>query len=118
SRDALDFIFKEHSSNLFAYGSRFTRDEDLVLDAIQDVFVELWNRRQNLSETNCIKFYLLKALRRRITRVILGVKRFETVAENIHALEENINFSAEHLLVLEETEQLRRERLNRAIEGL
>lgn len=115
SREALDYIFKRHVSNLFAYGSRFTKDKDQVLDAIQDVFVELWNRRQSISETTSIKFYLLKALRRRIVRSILGVKRQEAIAEDAQYLEEQINFSAEQLLVLQETEQLRDASLKRAI---
>lgn len=118
SRDALDYIFKQHASNLFAYGSRFTKDHDHVLDLIQDLFVELWNRRQSLSETDSIKFYLLKSLRRRITRAVLGMKRFETVAEDMRVLEESIDFSAEHFLIMHETEELQRARLRRAIEGL
>ena len=118
SRDALDYIFKRHASNLFAYGTKFSRDQELVLDCIQDLFVELWNRRQRLSETNSIKFYLLKALRRRIAGTMHGVKRFEAITGDVVYLEEKINFSAEHLLVLQETEQSRKANLKRAIEGL
>ncbi|HEX5170043.1 MAG TPA: sigma-70 family RNA polymerase sigma factor [Cyclobacteriaceae bacterium] len=118
SREALDYIFKQHVSNLFAYGSKFTKDQDLVLDCIQDLFVELWNRRQSLSETNSIRFYLLRALRRRIARTIHGVKRFEAITEEAQYLEEKINFSAEHFLVVQETEQARIARLKRAIEEL
>lgn len=118
SRDAMDYIFKQHASNLFAYGAKFSRDQGMVLDCIQDLFVELWNRRQRLSETNSIKFYLLKALRRRIARTMHGVKRFEAITGDVVYLEEKINFSAEHLLVLQETEQFRKARLKRAIEGL
>lgn len=118
SREALDYIFKQHTANLFAYGAKFSKDHEMVLDCIQDLFVELWNRRQRLSETNSIKFYLLRALRRRIARTMYGVKRFEAVTEDVLYLEEKINFSAEHLLVLQETEQSRKAVLKRAIEGL
>ena len=118
SREALDFIFKQHASNIFAYGLRFTKDHELVLDCIQDLFVELWNRRQSLSETNSIKFYLLKALRRRIARTVQGAKRLEAVADDVQYLEEKMNFSAEHFLVLQEADQSRKASLKRAIEGL
>lgn len=118
SRDALDFIFRQHASNLFVYGTRFTKDQELVLDCIQDLFVELWNRRQRLSETNSIKFYLLAALRRRVARSLNGVKRFEAISGDIIQMEEKINFSTEHLLVLQETEQFRKANLKRAIEAL
>jgi RNA polymerase sigma factor (sigma-70 family) len=118
SREALDYIFKQHASNLFAYGTRFTKDQELVLDCIQDLFVELWNRRQSLSETNSIRFYLLKGLRRRIARTINGAKRLEAIADDAQYLEEKMNFSVEHFLVLQETDQSRKASLKRAMESL
>lgn len=118
SREALDYIFKHHTSNLFAYGSRFSKDQELVLDCIQDLFVELWNRRQSLSETNSIKFYLLKSLRRRIARTLQGKKRLEAISDEAQYLDEKMNFSAEHFLVSQETDQLKKASLKRAIEGL
>lgn len=118
NREAFDYIFRHHASGLFAYGSRFTKDDELVHDAIQDLFVELWNRRQNLSETNSIRFYLLKALRRRIARTLLGMKRSEAIAEDMHYIAEKIHFSVEHLLVMRETEQFKRAHLKKAMESL
>jgi RNA polymerase sigma factor (sigma-70 family) len=118
NREALDYIFKEHATNLFAYGTRFTKDHELVLDCIQDLFVELWNRRQNLSETKSIKFYLLKGLRRRIARTINGVKRLEAIADEASYLEEKMNFSAEQFLVAQEADQATKAGLKRALEGL
>ena len=118
NREALDYIFKEHVSNLFSYGTRFTRDQELVLDCIQDLFVELWNRRQNISETISIKFYLLKALRRRIARTVHGAKRLEAITDEVQYLEEKMNFSVEQLLVAQEADQARKASLKRALEGL
>ncbi len=118
NREALDYIFKEHASNLFAYGTRFTKDQELILDCIQDLFVELWHRRQTLSETNSIKFYLLKALRRRIARTVHGAKRLEAVTDEVQYLEEKMNFSVEQLMVAQEADQARKAGLRRALEGL
>jgi len=118
SREALDYIFKQNASSLFAYGTRFTKDQELVLDCIQDLFVELWNRRQSLSETNSIRFYLLKGLRRRVARTMNGAKRLEAIADDAQYLEEKMNFSVEHFLVLQETDQSRKAGLKRAMESL
>ena len=41
-------------------------DENLVKDSIQDLFFELARKREKLSSTDNILFYLLKALRLRI----------------------------------------------------
>jgi RNA polymerase sigma factor (sigma-70 family) len=118
SREALDEIFRTHVARLFTYGSKFTKDRETVLDCIQDLFVELWNRRQSISPTDCIRYYLLKGLRRRITRAIHGAKRIETISQAAGYLDETIDFSAEHVLVAQETEQTTRARLKKAVEGL
>jgi RNA polymerase sigma factor (sigma-70 family) len=118
SREALDAIFRTHVSGLYAYGSKFSKDRETVLDCIQDLFVELWNRRQSISSTNCIRYYLLKGLRRRITRVLHGTKRIETASQMAGYLDESVDFSAEHILVAQETEQTTRLRLKRAVESL
>lgn len=118
SREALDAIFRSHVSGLYSYGSKFTNDRETVLDCIQDLFVELWNRRQNISSTDCIRYYLLKGLRRRITRAVHGAKRMEMVSQAAGHLDETVDFSAEHVLVAQETEQTTRAKLKRAVEGL
>ncbi len=118
NREALDYIFKHYANDLFCYGCKFTKNQEMVFDCIQDLFVELWNRRQSLSETNGIKFYLLKALRRRIARTIQCNKRFESVTDDFRYLEEKVNFSVEHLVVLKEIEESTKARLRQAIEAL
>ncbi|MEZ4905260.1 MAG: sigma-70 family RNA polymerase sigma factor [Spirosomataceae bacterium] len=51
---------------LFNYGTKLCQDILIVEDCIQDLFLELWQRRDYLSDTEYVKFYLLKALRRKI----------------------------------------------------
>ncbi|MDR6562430.1 MULTISPECIES: sigma-70 family RNA polymerase sigma factor [Arcicella] len=53
---------------LFNYGVRLVPEEDYVKDCIQDVFLEIWLRRSTLGDTDYVKYYLLKSLRRRIFR--------------------------------------------------
>jgi RNA polymerase sigma factor (sigma-70 family) len=118
SREAFDFIFKQEAAPLLAYGTKFTSDQDMVLDSIQDLFVELWNRRHNLGATTSIRFYLLRSLRRRIVKSIHGAQRFEAVAEDMLRLQDRVNFSAEHLWLLQESEQSKKAALRRAIDGL
>jgi len=56
--------------DLHFYGSRFTRDTDLLKDCLQDLFVDLWVYRQKVMETNYIRPYLYKSLRRKIYREV------------------------------------------------
>jgi len=64
----LSLIFLHHANALFDYGCRFTVDQDLVKDCIQEIFCTLIRTRKNLSETDNVRLYLLKSLKRRIIR--------------------------------------------------
>ena len=88
------------------------------MDCIQDLFVELWNRRQSLSETKSIKFYLLKALRRRIARMVHTAKRRVAVTDEVQYLEEKMNFSVEEFMVAQEADQATKAGLKRALDAL
>lgn len=63
---AFSEIYQTHVDALYRYGMNFIRDSFLVKENIQDLFVNLWSRRESLGETNNIRFYLLRSLRRKI----------------------------------------------------
>lgn len=76
SRSALNAIFDKYARAMHSYGSSLTKDLALVEDCIQDVFFELWTKREAVaSEVNYIKPYLLKSLRRRVLRRLSADKR-------------------------------------------
>jgi RNA polymerase sigma factor (sigma-70 family) len=81
--DAFGALVRVHYPDLFHYGTRFTRDADLVKDCLQDLFLELWINRETISETSFVKYYLLKALRRKLTRKI-GRSRYTGSWEELH----------------------------------
>lgn len=61
-------IFDTHARSLYNYGCKISDDTAMVKDAIQDLFAGLLQTRSRLGETNAIRFYLFKALRRRLIR--------------------------------------------------
>ncbi len=66
--NALCFIFDKYYNTLCSYGYNFTKDIYVIENCVQDIFLELIRRRKKLSNTDNIQFYLMKSLRRRITR--------------------------------------------------
>jgi len=50
------------------YGYKFTRDRELIEDAIHDLFVRLWGSRKQLGDPVSVKNYLFKAMRNIILR--------------------------------------------------
>jgi RNA polymerase sigma factor (sigma-70 family) len=65
---ALEDLMEAHSRLLFRYGRKFSTDADLVKDCIQDLYLDLWERRDHLRPDVRVKPYLMVALRRRIHR--------------------------------------------------
>ena len=72
---ALSCVFDQHVGGLLSYGKLFTRDESLIEDSIQDLFVALWEKRSCLGEVISIKHYLCSSLRRRLLRKLHAQKR-------------------------------------------
>jgi len=76
SKDALKFIYEENYSSLYNYGLKFTSDKELVKDLIQELFIELIDSGLRLSTTDNIRFYLLKALRNKLTSQLSKILKY------------------------------------------
>lgn len=63
-------IYKKYFFVLFSYGKKLNADHELVKDCIQELFIKIWNNRENLSETTAIKYYLFTALKRKLLDVV------------------------------------------------
>ena len=91
NKKSFETLYQSNIKELINYGYRVTNNKDFVRDGIQDLFLDLWKQRENLSPTNSIQFYLFRALRNRILRNISkeDSSRF-TLSEFDHKLIENI----------------------------
>lgn len=56
-------IFLEHVDFLHDYGMKIFDDNEYVKDVIQDVFLSLFERRNNLPKIESLKAYLCKSIR-------------------------------------------------------
>src|SRR5690554_6810659 len=68
NESAFIYIYETYFDQLFVYGNQFTANEDIVKDAIQDLFIALRKGRSGLGRTDSIKFYLYKSLKRLIIK--------------------------------------------------
>lgn len=117
-RQAFSRIYRQYLQALYNYGMKVAEEPELVEDCIQELFVYLWRTRENLGETDCIKFYLFKALRRRIVacqeETIRTTKKKISVAEDQQAAES----SYEHLLVSRQLEEEQYQKLTLSLNSL
>lgn len=117
-RKALDYIFEKHIRLLYAYGARITADVLLVEDCIQDIFVELWKRRERLSATDNIKFYLMKCLRRNLERKLqVGARERARYAHAAEYMDSHYASAENHLIELQTLSE-QQQQLSRALEKL
>lgn len=63
---AYSLIYRRYFRVLFNYGKRISLDHELIKDCIQELFIKIWNNRDNLSETTSIKYYLFTSLKRKL----------------------------------------------------
>ena len=92
--DAFQKIYNAFLDKLYAYGSKLTSDFSVVEDSIQELFLEIYTHRENLSETVNLEYYLLKAIRQIIFHRLKKENRFYSLDE-LNSTIFNVNFEIE-----------------------
>jgi RNA polymerase sigma factor (sigma-70 family) len=65
---ALALLMEKYYADLYNYASSFTKDEGLVKDCIQEVFISLWQRRETATGILSPKYYLLRAVKNKVLK--------------------------------------------------
>ncbi|MCL3780768.1 sigma-70 family RNA polymerase sigma factor [Prolixibacteraceae bacterium JC049] len=113
---ALSYIYHQNIDFLFAYGKKFTSDEELVLDVIQDLFCYLIEKRKQLGKAENIRMYLLKAFRRRLQKEI-GKRHRERELNNDLAIP-TLEFTIEEEVILEEEVEEKQNEIRRGLKKM
>ncbi len=80
---AFSNLYQRFSNKLFNYGMHFCNNRELVKDCIQELFTNIWNRRESLSEIDSVKHYLFKSFRNLlIQHISRDRKLFEDLNES------------------------------------
>lgn len=70
--EAFTLLYQQYVRVLYSYGRKLVADEEIVRDLVQDLFIDLWQRRDRLADAESPRFYLFRSLRRRIHRSASG----------------------------------------------
>ena len=116
NQQAFETIYTTYFSVLFHYGYHIAPNEELVKDCIQTLFVELWRSRRSLSQTTSVKFYLLKAMRRKVYHSLRKEEQYTTYIPGSD--ENDTAFSPELELINQQADAHQQEMLRQAIEQL
>lgn len=93
---AIETLYFQNVQFLYRYGRKFSPDEDLVKDAIHDLFIYLIQNRATLGPTDNINFYLMRSFRRMLLQNLKksrsGFRQDlpDSLPEFIYSVEENL----------------------------
>jgi RNA polymerase sigma factor (sigma-70 family) len=80
-KSAFEHLYQLYSNALYNYGTKFTKDKDLVKESIQELFVQIWTKKENLGNPKDVKNYLFKSFRHLIFKKIAFVQKHIQVEE-------------------------------------
>ena len=94
---ALSYIYYQNIQLLYRYGKKFSNDNDLIKDTIQDLFFDMLRTRSALGINDNIKYYLIVSFRHKLFRKLRKQINLETITDHIN-LEAQITYSLEQEL--------------------
>lgn len=112
--DALGKLAQIHYRALYNYASKFSGDPDFIRDCLQELYLELWERRDFLSETAFVKSYLFKALRHKLIKENVRLKRFQE-QKNVLFDGNDSDLSIESYIIENESSKYQAKRLTHII---
>lgn len=87
-RAGMEALYIKYAQELFRLGMSIKGDRSLVKDCIQEVFLNLWQYRHTVKNTDNVKLYLFKCLSNKIHKEIGKDKK--RYANLIPEMEENL----------------------------
>ena len=124
---ALNYLFTNYYNRLFRTGLKHGATHDVVEEAIQAVFIDVWQYRQTLGEVVSFEAYLKGALKKRLgkmaSKALKTDKNTFVIARNeaTEGSENDLLLSVEayeNVLILQETNDQKRQELIAALEQL
>lgn len=60
---ALEIVFRAHFAGMASFVQRFVRGSDVAEELVQDIFLKIWAKRDQLAEIESLRTYLFRAAR-------------------------------------------------------
>lgn len=105
-------LLHRYSPRLLGYGRKWSHDDELVKDCVQDVLAELWLARHRLASPESLRAYLLASVRHRIGKLTRRAWRFGGSFDETDGDEFTVTFSVEESWIADEAQRQRVEQLN------
>lgn len=98
SERAFSILYRHYQPGLYLYAFKLTNDEDDAADIVQELFINLWNKRERLTFDTSFRAYLYRAVRHRFLNLAAHRKvRIEFSAGFQRYLHASENSTAQHI---------------------
>ncbi|MDZ7692592.1 MAG: sigma-70 family RNA polymerase sigma factor [Balneolaceae bacterium] len=118
NRNALEVIFCRYYDDLFRYAVKFCGSEVVAEDHIQDLFLRIWKKRNNLGFVTGVKTYLWTALRRSLINQSNKDYRTSEIYAELGEQTNSMQFAADEIIIKKEKDQEKQEALKQAMDEL
>ena len=104
---ALKIIFNKYYEQLCRFVFNIIGDRDLSKEIVSDVFVKIWEKREELNIHYKVKNYLYTASKNQALNYINKKKLLTEPLENFHNLDANVESNPEKILIAKEENDTR-----------
>ncbi len=114
-REMFLVIYKDNYQPLFRYGYSLCGDREMVKDSIQEIFLEIWTKRNAITkDVHEIRSYLFTWLRRNIMHKLSGLSKERSLIPEQNFIE----LSYEELLIAFQQTEEKKQKLQQALKRL
>jgi RNA polymerase sigma factor (sigma-70 family) len=117
NQEAFAILYNHHIQMLYSYGTKLCKDEEAVKDSLQELFMDLYLRKNKIRiDVDNLKYYLLLSLKRSLIKKMQADKKFK------HHIDESLDFKPEYSIEFQimehETDQENRLKILNALNQL
>ena len=115
---ALVHIYNQFYTSLYNYASQFTKDRNLIKDTIHDLFIELIQKREKLSNTTSIKYYLFRSVKNNLIAKLKRNSKINFQADLLNGYDFSLSYSVEQVMVSAQINKENADKINQTLKEL
>ena len=78
NRQLFEQLFREHYNALCNFAIRYLHDNDSAQEIVQEVFINLWQKKETITSDKSVKSYLFTSVKNRCLNYIRDNKKFRS----------------------------------------
>ena len=117
NQKAIEDLYRFNYQILYSYAFKSCRDKELSKDCVQELFIQLWEKRENLNKVSKVRSYLLQSIWYILIKKLKRENRNLSLNENGH-YDTEVVFSRESILINNQSKMDKKDLLESAINKL